>query len=740
MPLLPGPCLTPVRFPSSAFFLSQCNAGAVVGMGDLAETDFNMSVEPCRAGASAFVYKTPPSGVREVVRAFVYGEVVAIEDRMVRSTENNSSLTPTRRVTLRMPRGTTAEALTIFRNDIVTLYTLIVNESRRYFTPTEKYILIPDISRPEDGLIFVDCGGATDMTDCVLTVGSPALFDVSVHRYDTYPDGTHAIEQTYSLVAHCAHGVSRSYLQSTGWVESEPDMLPPSDTIARVQADMGRMRLETGTTEEGGPLVSNKKSIQSNRSRHKYTRALSAGREGNIQLDTSRTRGRQTSNSVIQPTGAPSATCISEVFVTSWILTRCPPEYRRLRVEHRTMIDEQSHPKQTHELGSVFDHYLSHGGHLLGVHLCDGTRRVVRTFDSNETLGTLFTASIIRMAAPGPWHSTQMFFWEAFEREEASRLGGGLAKSYKVRLEGGGGRAESRGGELDRVRSVNFGTVDPVSFYIVMTSAADQVASTAQARAADATPTTAVFKTFLFHTGRDRVFIVDTSTLWSRAAFEDLEYIPWVECGNDATTVSRYDQITFTLGKDVDGTLQTKKMGVCALSQTTKVSHSPNSAVAALIGHWRAPWFGNILVAALDADDRLRDVQPDDLEAARECVRTVVNAFLEDNRASDRRAAGVHGKRDGAGESAEEQMQFMRCTQTLRDILMHEQIDANVSYSILTLLEHTLFTVLDHWLPPTATVPAAMDMDFKLDSMPFIAFEHTDVCKRVDPNYGLRCR
>ncbi|KAJ7156443.1 hypothetical protein C8R43DRAFT_949316 [Mycena crocata] len=184
-----------------AFFASQRSVEAVVGVGEIASEDFNLSVESTRTLGSAFVYKTSPRDVRRVVRAFVYGEIVSTEARQVYTTEGSIC--------------------------------------------DDKWVVVNNVACPRDGIIFVDCADVTELKSDALTVGRLVLFDVSLHRYDFYPEDIQKVKNAYYLAAHSAEIVSRQFLQATGWVKPELDTLPALEVISQVEVEMSKMCIDT---------------------------------------------------------------------------------------------------------------------------------------------------------------------------------------------------------------------------------------------------------------------------------------------------------------------------------------------------------------------------------------------------------------------------------------------------------------------------------------------------------------
>ncbi|KAJ7130744.1 hypothetical protein C8R43DRAFT_957107 [Mycena crocata] len=167
-----------LRFPSRLFFLVENQVIAEHWVGQLAGEDLSASYEGGTNDGGIFVYKTSPKQTRKVTRAFVYGEIEDIQDRIAETSDV----------------GDQFYEFVPFLHGSVTIEEWALNSNRDH---------------PEEGMIFVDCGPNTEFKTGHLGIGDCVLFDVSLHRYDTYPDGTSCISQ---ILVRSQHNKSWSWL------------------------------------------------------------------------------------------------------------------------------------------------------------------------------------------------------------------------------------------------------------------------------------------------------------------------------------------------------------------------------------------------------------------------------------------------------------------------------------------------------------------------------------------------
>ncbi|KAJ7120615.1 hypothetical protein C8R43DRAFT_1136777 [Mycena crocata] len=204
-----------LQFPSPSFFYQELANEAAVGIGEVHTNNLNLSIQKVQVAGCAYVYRTSPRDVRVVQRAFVYGEVVSIEHHTGKA---QGSLLPVQvqLVSLKCPTGCTENPSITFANDVVGLWNLTHRERGRSAMEQEQW-LKADISTPKGGIITVLCVGETNLKAGPVHVGDIALFDVSLHRYDTYST---SFESVYSLAAHSAEVVSKEFLIRCGCLES----------------------------------------------------------------------------------------------------------------------------------------------------------------------------------------------------------------------------------------------------------------------------------------------------------------------------------------------------------------------------------------------------------------------------------------------------------------------------------------------------------------------------------------
>ncbi|KAJ7154982.1 hypothetical protein C8R43DRAFT_1126372 [Mycena crocata] len=238
-----------LRFPPKIFFVSQCGNIAEHWLGQLDKEDLEPSYRSFR-GEGYFVCQTSPKQTRKVTKAFVYGEITGIEDRIAQCIDGAKSLTHTRRVSIKCLSMSTPPADVVFGNNVFTLSEIIDNQSKKGAATAEEWVLNGNPDRPEDGLIFVECGPATELKNGPLNINDCVLFDVSLHRCDSYPEGMAAIEHVFSLVAHSAETVSREFLRGEGWISLELSTQGVEQVVLVVQQQMEKLRVQNPATAE----------------------------------------------------------------------------------------------------------------------------------------------------------------------------------------------------------------------------------------------------------------------------------------------------------------------------------------------------------------------------------------------------------------------------------------------------------------------------------------------------------
>ncbi|KAJ7148136.1 hypothetical protein C8R43DRAFT_952745 [Mycena crocata] len=247
------------RFPSLGFFSSESKNVAGPWLSDLSTDHLKPIYRPVGTASGSFTYKTAPT-LQTVARAFIYGEITAIEERQSNSDEGShfsaanggTFLIGTQRVSIGVPTLSTPTARDLFARNVVSLSNIVASERKKSQggTTTEHWVSIKDRDHPENGAIFVDYGDATEIKAGPIHVGACVLFDVTLHRHDSYPERTWGIEHAYSLVAHSGERVDRKFLQATGWIGPQICALPLGNTIALVQDDMRRMQMDEGKQDE----------------------------------------------------------------------------------------------------------------------------------------------------------------------------------------------------------------------------------------------------------------------------------------------------------------------------------------------------------------------------------------------------------------------------------------------------------------------------------------------------------
>ncbi|KAJ7084509.1 hypothetical protein C8R43DRAFT_952777 [Mycena crocata] len=88
-----------------------------------------------------------------------------------------------------------------------------------------------------------------------------------------------------------------------------------------------------------------------------------------------------------------------------------------------------------------------------------------------------------------------------------------------------------------------------------------------------------------------------------------------------------------------------------------------------------------------------------------------------------------------AGQSKEQAAEFARCTNTLRDILISDQIGVNARSHLS--LGGPRISVVNQWLPPNASGPSPLVGSDALQVTPLIALEHTELCSVWHPYLDL---
>ncbi|KAJ7161936.1 hypothetical protein C8R43DRAFT_947432 [Mycena crocata] len=219
---------TTPRFPSPDFFASEKTNHAKLWMAEVGSDDINLSiVSTPRAHGSAFVYKTSPKAVRKVLRAFLYGQIVAIDNLSADTIQGIPTTTKIQRVSIQRASSSTDMADSYFANSV---------REAGAGSGTLKH-----------GLWTIYLTALRTDESTLTAEHQPFL-----HRQDSYPADSNRVNQplegkltaakAYCLCAHSAECVDRDFLQAKGWIGSEVGALPVDEAIALVQKEMEKMQ------------------------------------------------------------------------------------------------------------------------------------------------------------------------------------------------------------------------------------------------------------------------------------------------------------------------------------------------------------------------------------------------------------------------------------------------------------------------------------------------------------------